>query len=223
MGEVNLVLTILLVEGLLLAGLAAAVFVYHGRLHRGAAKGAGSRDALPCLLQRAVAATQSALHSRGVLAGADARNQNALRLRLQVLELEQRLADPARRGEDYWGSVCEGYAALAGLLAAPAEAGAAQAAACAPGVDAEGEARELTEQIELQQQTLDRLSAALAGLIEDPEAHWRQEAEIQSLREGTRKLGQGLEVLSDESRFLAQRLDELEGTGQSPPAMAAGS
>lgn len=220
MGELSLVLAILLVEALLLVGLAGLVFVYHSRLRRGASEAGAPRDSLPSLLHRALAATQGALRSRGVLTGADPRHENALRLRLQVLELEQRLADPACRAEDYWSSVCAGYAALAGRLPGQAAGGAPEATPCRAEVDAEDEARQLAQQIESQQQTLDRLSAALAGLIEDPETHWRQEAEIQSLREGTRKLGQGLEVLSDESRFLAERLDELEGAGV-PPALAA--
>ena len=221
MGEVSLVLIILLLEALLVAGLAGLAYVYHSRLRRCGDADAG--EATPALLAGAVAATQTALRSRGMRTGADPRDETALRLRIQMLELEQRLADPERRGDDYWGSVCASYGALAGLLApGPATAADAPPLPARPEADCEEEARELAQLLEAQQETLDRLSAALALLIEEPEAHWRQEAEIQSLREGNRKLRQGLEILTDEGRFLAQRLDQLEATADPQPLAATG-
>lgn len=222
MGEVSLVLIILVVEALLMAGLAGLAYVYHARLRRGSAGTAASSEDIAILLARKVEATRGAVRSRSVLPGGDPRDAAALQLRIKVLELEQRLADPRRRGDDYWAGVCAGYAPLAGVQAPPAAGETPADAPPRPEADCDEEARELNRLLELQEQTLDRLSAALAGLIEQPEVHWRQEAEIQSLREGTRKLRQGLEILSDEGRFLAQRLDELEGTAQPPPVAAAG-
>ena len=209
----GLVLIILLAEALLLAGLAGLACVHRARL-----RGGGAQDPLA----RSLAATQRALRSRGAPPGDDPAETDALGLRIQMLELEQRLADRGLRGDDYWASVCAGYGALAaGITAGPGD-GAAQPAH-RPEADCEEEARELAQLLEAQQETLDRLSAALAGLIEEPEAHWRQEAEIQSLREGTRKLREGLEILTDESRFLSQRLDQLEGASGAPTLAAAGA